>query len=103
LTIDYKFLCSQVCNVHRNILGAWVIESSEEIHSFVKPGKPIPREDEIQKMFWQALLMVSMADTNKTMYGNVHSITIRHEKLDAMLFPLEQNIILAIGCAKPYD
>lgn len=101
--LDYDYLCRQVLASHNKILGVWVIKEEAQIAYAAKNGAPLPNKEELQKMFHQARLMISMASTNEIFYGRVESIVVNHEKLSAFLVPVDREHTIAIGCAKPIN
>lgn len=43
---------------------------------------------------------ISLARTNKAMYGSVESVVVNHTELSAFLVPIDQKHFMGVGCAK---
>lgn len=101
--LDYDYLCRQTLASHNKILGVWVIKEEAQIAFAAKRGAPIPNKEELQRIFHQARLMISMASTNEKFYGKIESIVVNHEKLSAFLVPIDREYTIAIGCTRPFN
>lgn len=100
---DYNLLCKKICNSSSSIVGVWAFNKDKEICSFTKKGILQPNAQEQQKMFVQAHIMASMANSNSQTYGELHFVMVRFENFDAFLFPIKPLEMVSIGCTRPYS
>jgi hypothetical protein len=99
--LDFQHLCHRLLESHDQIIAVWIRSGDKDVVNATKQGFPLPNTGEMQKILLQGWVMLSLAGTNKAMYGQVESIVVNHKELSAFLVPIDQKHFIGIGCAKP--
>jgi hypothetical protein len=100
---NYDTLCKRICQSNESIVGVWAFNKDKQIASVIKRGFVQPSGQEQQKMFVQAHIMASMANSNSQAYGELHFVMVRFQNFDAFLFPIKPLEMISIGCIRPYS
>lgn len=83
-------LCKQICYLDQSILGAGIIEKSELVSMYSKPGIPIPAKKEMDRLSVQTELIAGMAMTNEQLFGQPQYFAISFKHCDFYFFFLQQ-------------
>jgi hypothetical protein len=98
---NYDMLCSQICSLHPNIVGAWTFRLKTLIASRVKPIFAEVKKQDQEDMFVQAQLMIAFAESHEKLYGRLRYVLVSFEHFDAYLISLGKKEVLSVGCFKP--
>jgi hypothetical protein len=99
--LDFQYICHQLLKSHNKVFIVTVLRGVKLVAQAKKKGAPMPNNDELNKMYLQGWTMLTQVSSNEPLYGKVESVTISHEKMRALLVPIDQKHYMGIGCAKP--
>lgn len=99
--MDFQYVCQQLLKSHNKVLIVTVLCGVKLIAQARKKGAPIPKSEELEKMYLQGWTVLTQVYANEPLYGKVESITISHEKVRAVLVPIYHKHYMGIRYAKP--
>jgi len=99
---DAFAFCESIVNYDKNILIASLLQNSDSIGWFVRPGIPLPNEDATAVKVIQTQLVTSVIKENESYLGKVRYILVHQDLADVILFPRNNRTVLCLVVAKPY-
>lgn len=103
MVLEFEHVCNQLLKSHNRIFIASVLRGVELLAQAKKGGMPLPDSEQMEKLYLQGMTMLTQVSTNEPLYGKVEYIVISHEKIKAVLLPIDQEHYLGIACSKPCD
>lgn len=89
-------LCKQICYLDQSILGAGIIEKSQLVSTYTKPGLPLPTKEEIGRLCLQTELIAGITMTNEQLFGQPQYFAISFKDCDFYFFLLQQKSHLQV-------
>ncbi len=101
---NFYGLCEGISKLDSRIAGALAIREGKLLATSNGAGATLPSDEYLSKLIRQAEILVGIPLANKPFFGELNFTLVSYERLDSMLFYLNnQKAILGVGLLPPYD
>ena len=101
---NFHALCDAITKLDDKIAAALVIRNEKLLATSIGSGAPLLTDEYLSKLLIHAQIMVGIPLTNKPVFGDFNFTLVSHEKLENILFHLENDdAILGVGILPPFN